>query len=65
MKAAHQQKKKFSTKQVSDILVEDIKKALKSIDSYGSVELFVQDNVVTQITTRNIKKTDRKNGEIS
>lgn len=37
-------------------LTEELSKALSSI-SYGSIELIVQDNVVTQITIRNIKKT--------
>lgn len=55
----------YSTKKVSQTLLNNIKEALKSIDSYGSVELFVQNNTVTQITTRNIHKTDRKNGKIS
>ncbi len=37
-------------------LVSEIKEALKSV-SYGSIEIFVQNKVVTQITVRNIKKT--------
>ncbi len=37
-------------------LLSEIKNALKSV-RYGSVEIFVQDNTVTQITVRNIKKT--------
>jgi hypothetical protein len=37
-------------------LTEELSRALSSI-SYGSIELIVQDNVVTQITIRNIKKT--------
>lgn len=65
MKAADTRKTEYSTKRVSQTLVDNIKEALKSIDSYGSVELFVQDNTVTQITTRNIHKTDQKNGKIS
>ena len=47
----------YSTKKVSRRLLEEIKKALKSIESFGSVEVYVQDNIVTQITVRNIKKT--------
>ena len=39
-------------------LMEEIKQALKKIDGYGSVELYVQENKVTQITARNIKKTN-------
>lgn len=53
----------YSTKKISNILLEEIKSSLKSVTSYGSVEIFVQDNVVTQITVRNIKKTNNaKNG---
>lgn len=37
-------------------LLAEIKEALKSV-SYGSIEIFVQNKVVTQITVRNIKKT--------
>jgi len=39
-----------------DELVSEITSALKSV-RYGSVEIFIQDNTVTQITVRNIKKT--------
>ncbi len=42
---------------VNQILVDEIIKALKKIDGYGSVEIYIQDYSVTQITTRNIKKT--------
>lgn len=58
-------KSNYSTKKVTKTLVENIKQALKSVDSYGSVELFIQDNVVTQITTRSIKKTDKSNGKLT
>lgn len=37
-------------------LISEIKNALQSV-RYGSVEIFIQDNTVTQITVRNIKKT--------
>lgn len=39
-------------------LVEEIVQALKNIKGWGSVEIFVQRGKVTQITERNIKKTD-------
>lgn len=48
----------YSTKRVSKKLVSEIVTALKSVDSYGSVELYIQDASVTQITVRNIKKTN-------
>lgn len=37
-------------------LVDELEKALQTV-TYGSIEIFVQDSVVTQITVRNIKKT--------
>lgn len=48
----------YSTKKITQHLLNELKTALKSIDSYGSVEVYVQDSVVTQITIRNIKKTN-------
>lgn len=47
----------YSIKRVSETLLLEIKKALKGVNNYGSVEIFVQNGVVTQITVRNIKKT--------
>ncbi|OGC58279.1 hypothetical protein A3A70_03235 [candidate division WWE3 bacterium RIFCSPLOWO2_01_FULL_42_11] len=47
----------YSTKQISPILLEELKEALKSVSPYGSVEIQVQDSLVIQITVRNIKKT--------
>lgn len=35
---------------------EEIEKALQTV-AYGSIEIYVQNKVVTQITVRNIKKT--------
>ena len=48
----------YSTKRVTNELVQELVKALKRVDSFGSIEVFVQDNKVTQITTRNITKTN-------
>jgi hypothetical protein len=53
----------YSVKKVSPTLVVEVKKALKSITSHGSVEIYVQSGVVTQITVRNIKKTTSSNGK--
>lgn len=53
----------YSTKQVSNDLMKEVVEALKNIRGWGSVEIFVQDYRVVQITERNIKKTtntDRK-----
>ena len=47
----------YSTKNVSNKLVEEITEALKNIRGWGSVEIFVQDYKVVQIVERNIKKT--------
>ena len=46
----------YSTQRVSSQLLEEIKTALDTI-RYGSVEIYVQDKQVTQITVRSIKKT--------
>lgn len=47
----------YSTNTISKTLLEEIAVALKHVSPYGSVEIYVQDNTVTQITVRNIKKT--------
>ncbi|KKU12048.1 MAG: hypothetical protein UX19_C0009G0003 [Candidatus Woesebacteria bacterium GW2011_GWA1_45_8] len=57
-----QQQQDYSVKKVSPTLIVEVKKALKSINSHGSVEIYVQSGVVTQITVRNIKKTTSTNG---
>ena len=48
---------KYSTVSVSKDLMEEIIQALQSVSNYGSLEIYVQNNMVTQITVRNIKKT--------
>lgn len=50
----------YSTKRVSTDLLEEVKQALKDVKGWGSVEIFIQDHKVTQITSRNIKKTNHK-----
>jgi hypothetical protein len=45
-----------STQKIPPKLVEELEKALQAV-SFGSIEIFVQDKIVTQITIRNIKKT--------
>jgi hypothetical protein len=47
----------YSTKKINETLVLEIVEALKNIRGWGSVEIFVQDYKVVQITERNIKKT--------
>lgn len=46
--------------QVTPTLLEEIKTALTNIRGWGSVEIYVQKGRVTQITERNIKKTDHE-----
>lgn len=46
----------YSTKRISSQLLEEIKAALQSVN-FGSIEIYVTDSNVTQITTRTIKKT--------
>jgi hypothetical protein len=51
---------KPSTVKINGQLLEDVKKALKNIRGWGSVEIYVQNYKVTQITERNIKKTNHQ-----
>lgn len=53
----------YSTHSISETLLSEITEAIKNVSPYGSVEIYVQDNVVTQITVRNIKKTTQKKSE--
>ena len=39
----------------------EVKSALQSVKTYGSVEIYIQNGIVTQITVRNIKKTVKEN----
>lgn len=50
----------FSNKKLSEGLLREIKSAIKSVGSYGSVEVYIQNGIVTQITVRNIKKTQSR-----
>ncbi|KKQ97450.1 MAG: hypothetical protein UT24_C0008G0040 [Candidatus Woesebacteria bacterium GW2011_GWB1_39_12] len=53
----------LSTKKISTSLIKEITSALESVKSYGSVEVYIQNGIVTQITVRNIKKTNSKFGQ--
>jgi hypothetical protein len=55
--------KDYSITNISKTLVNEIVTSLKSIRSFGSVEIYVQNGKVTQITVRNIKKTHESNGK--
>lgn len=45
------------TIKLPESLISEISKALHSVGGYGSIEMYVQDHSVTQITVRAIKKT--------
>lgn len=47
----------YTVKKVSKTLVDDIKQSLREVDGWGSVEIFIQDHEVNQITVRKIRKT--------
>lgn len=49
----------YSTKKISDKLLEEIKETLSNLD-YGSVEIYVINSEVNQISKRHIKKTSKK-----
>lgn len=51
-------KSDYSSRKISRKLLEEIKNALRNIKGYGSVEIYVQGFRVTQITERNIRKTN-------
>jgi hypothetical protein len=48
---------RYSTKLISQKLLQEIKKNLLDLD-YGSLEIYVTNSRVTQITKRQIQKTD-------
>ncbi len=48
------------TLRIPQQLITDIARALSNIRGWGSVEIFIQDYKVTQITERNIQKTNEK-----
>ena len=47
-----------SQTRINHQLIADISKALKDLGGWGSVEVYVQNGKVTQITKRAIKKTN-------
>ncbi len=52
----------FSTNCVSAKLLDEIKRTLEGLD-YGSVEIYVAEGEVTQITQRRIRKTKNLAGQ--
>ena len=54
-------KQKENTKKIiQNGLFEEIEDALKGLDGWGSVEIIVQNNQVTQISGRRIKKINHR-----
>lgn len=47
----------YSTRRITKNLLDEIKTALKNVRGWGSIEVYVQDHKVTQITERKISKT--------
>ena len=47
----------YSTKNISQQLVEELVQSIRNIKGWGSIEIFIQDYNVTQITEKNIKKS--------
>ncbi|MBP6913264.1 MAG: DUF2292 domain-containing protein [Candidatus Levybacteria bacterium] len=47
---------KYSTKEITPDLINELVSSLKNIRGWGTVEICVQDFLVTQITEKNIKK---------
>lgn len=47
----------YSTKDISDKLLQEIKESLIDLD-FGSIEIYVNNGEVNQITKRYIKKTN-------
>lgn len=45
---------------LNDQLLKDLVEAFRELGGWGSVEIFVQDGKVTQITKRVIKKTNHQ-----
>lgn len=50
--------KNKSVKKISKELLDEIVSSLQSAAPYGSVEIYLQNNNVTQVTVRKIKKTN-------
>ena len=47
----------YSTSKISDKLLQEIKESLLGLN-YGSIEIYISEGEVTQITKRLIKKTN-------
>ncbi len=54
----------YSTAKISSQLLDEIKNQLCELD-WGSIEIFVQNSTVVQITRRQIKKTTGENHKMN
>ena len=52
----------YSTKEISEKLKDEVLSSIQSVKGGGSVEIFIQDYNVTQITEKSIKKPYHKSG---
>jgi hypothetical protein len=51
---------KIPTLKVSAELIRELIQSIHQVRGYGSVEVYIQDHTITQITVRSIKKTSAK-----
>jgi len=56
------QTKQYSTRTISQQLLDDIRTSLQNLE-YGSLEIYVVEGEVTQISKRQIKKTNTINSQ--
>lgn len=55
----------YSAQKITRELISEVHQALKNIKGWGSVEIFVQNGKVVQITQRSIKKTNHALSKLS
>jgi len=53
----------YSANKISQKLICEVKEAILSVKDYGSVEIYIQNSEITQITVRRIRKTNGNNNE--
>lgn len=53
----------YNTKNITPKLVQELVASIKNIRGWGTVEIIIQDHIVTQITEKNIRKPLLSNGQ--
>jgi len=53
----------FNTKKISSKLINEVISSIQNIRGWGTVEIIIQDHLVTQITEKNIRKPLLSNGQ--